>query len=219
MLQKNALKLVTPPAVEPVSVDEMKDFLRIDGSADDDMLEAFIMAARTLVESYLHRALITQTWDFALDGFPSQRSFDQLPEGVTDGALSEFLRVQSFIDIPIFPLQSVTSLNTYGDNGVAVLMPDSDYIVDIMSEPGRLSLKTTTSWPTTVLRPVNGIIIRFNAGYGASGTSVPSAILQAIKMLTAQFYSQRGCDSAGADGSGWPKPALALLGPYRVYRV
>lgn len=212
-----AIKLVTAPATEPVSVSDVKNYLRIDTSADDAMLGDFIKAATRLIEKYTKRRLITQTWDLFLDQFPAQFNFDSLrSEGVTDGKLSEYLHEFKFINIPLFPLQSVTSLNTYDEDDTAYLMSSSDYQVDTVSEPGRLALRLNSTWPSTVLRTVNGVIVRFVCGYGSAATDVPYELRQAIMQTVGYFYSNRGC--AETEDS-IPKTALALIQAFRIYRL
>ena len=212
-MEKQALKLVTAPASEPVTLAEVKAYLRIDTSDDDTMLTTFISVARELAENLLNKKLITQTWDFWFDAFPSQFNFDALaPDSVTDGALSEYLSVQNYIDIPFPPLQSVTYLKTYDDDGTAYTMDSADYIVDSFTENGRISLKNGTTWPTTFLRPVNGILVRFVCGYGLAA-AVPYPIKQAIIEMVGKFYSNRGCEDMTI-----PKSAQALLGNYRIMR-
>lgn len=212
-----AIKLVTAPATEPVSVTDVKNYLRIDTSTDDAMLGDFIKAATRLIEKYTKRRLITQTWDLFLDQFPAQYNFDALrSEGVTDGKLSEYLHQFKFISIPLFPLQSVTSLNTYDEDDTAYLMPSTDYQVDTASEPGRLALRPNATWPSTVLRSVNGVIVRFVCGYGSAATDVPYELRQAIMQTVGYFYSNRGC--AETEDS-IPKTALALIQAFRVYRL
>ncbi|WP_434565154.1 head-tail connector protein [Thermoanaerobacterium thermosaccharolyticum] len=60
-------QLVTPPAMEPVTLEEAKLHLRIDGNEEDSLISALIMAARQKCEEYTRRAFITQTWELALD--------------------------------------------------------------------------------------------------------------------------------------------------------
>jgi len=209
-----ALKLISAPGADPVSLSELKTYLRIDTSADDTMLTNFISAATRTVESFLNRKLITQTWDLWMDNFPSEFKIDALKDGVQEGKLSEYLSTKKVIQIPFFPLQSVTYLKTYDDDATEYTMPSSDYIVDTYSEPGRLSLKNDRTWPTTFLRPVNGIQIRFICGYGAAGSDVPKAINQAIMELAGKFYSNRGCDDSSISSA-----TMAILAPYRVMRI
>ena len=59
-----ALKLVTAPAAEPVTLAEIKEHLRVDSDLEDALISALITAARQWAETYQGRAYITQTWNF-----------------------------------------------------------------------------------------------------------------------------------------------------------
>lgn len=61
------LRLVTPPTIEPVTLEEAKLHLRVDGTEEDNLITALITAARQKAEDYTRRAFITQTREFALD--------------------------------------------------------------------------------------------------------------------------------------------------------
>lgn len=208
-----ALKLITAPVNPAVSLTEIKSYLRVDGSTDDDMLTAFISAATTIIEKWISRSLITQTWALWMDEFPSYRS-REIPEGVTEGRLADYFSDSKFICLPLFPLQSVTHLKTYADDNVAVTMDPSLYHVDTVSEPGRLSLTNASTWPTTFLRPIHGIEIQFVCGYGLTSSSIPTAITQAIKEMVGKFYSARGCEDAEVTSV-----VAALLRPYKIMRI
>jgi len=60
-------RLVTPPAMEPVTLEEAKLHLRIDRNEEDSLISALITAARQKTEEYTRRAFITQMWELALD--------------------------------------------------------------------------------------------------------------------------------------------------------
>ena len=60
-------KVSTVPVIEPVTVDEIKLFGRIDGEEEDILIEGFIRAAREACETYLGRALISQTITMTMD--------------------------------------------------------------------------------------------------------------------------------------------------------
>lgn len=61
------LRLVTPPAMEPVTLEEVKLHLRVDVTEEDSLISALITAARQKAEEYTKRAFITQSWELALD--------------------------------------------------------------------------------------------------------------------------------------------------------
>lgn len=62
------LRLVVPPASEPVSLSEAKLFLRIEHAAEDTVISRAITAARQACESYLSCALLPQSWNYTVGG-------------------------------------------------------------------------------------------------------------------------------------------------------
>ena len=54
--------LVTAPVAEPVTLAEVKLFLRIDGSVEDSLLDTLTTVAREMAEKYLAKMLMTQSW-------------------------------------------------------------------------------------------------------------------------------------------------------------
>lgn len=165
-----ALKLATGPAIEPVSLDEAKLHLRIDHSEEDTLIAGLIGAARRHIESaVLSRSLVTQTWELYLDRFPAK----------------------SIIKLPRPPLQSVESIKYTLEGGTEVTFDASNYIVDNVSEPGRIVLKRDASWPADVLEPVNGVKVTFVAGYGDNPEDVPDPIKQAMLLLIGDLYENR----------------------------
>ncbi len=169
------LKLYTAPTTEPVTLTEVKAQLRVDGTTEDTYLTSLITIARKHAEeTVLNRALITQTWDFYLQSWPGK----------------------NYIEIPLPPLVSITSIKYTDYLGVESTMTSTDYIVDTQAEPGRVYLKWDKSWPSTSLQVVNPIVVRFVAGYGAAA-AVPEPIKQAILLLIGSLYENRENNMVG----------------------
>ena len=61
------LILVTPPAAEPVSLIEAREFLRIDDDRDTALIETLIAAARVALETRTGRVFVTQAWRYVFD--------------------------------------------------------------------------------------------------------------------------------------------------------
>lgn len=190
-----SLVIVTPPAAEPVTLQEAKDWCRGPTSADDTLITALITSARRYVEKVTSRALITQTWDYFLDGFPC-RSIP-FPRGT--------------------PLQSVTSVK-YTDplTGNQLTLNAGLYTVNIKKEPGLVVPSYGNVWPTPKCVE-NAVEIRFVAGYGASGSAVPEELKQAIKVLIASMYANR--EHITTDGAPTQIPAAFenLINEYRIW--
>ena len=164
-----ALTIVTAPTIEPVTLTEARQHLRIDALDEDDLILSFIKAATKYSENTQNRAYMDQTWDLTLDIFPNG----------------------DIINIPLPPLQSVSSVTYYGTGGTSNTLTASTYYVDTNSEPGRLSLAYNEVWPNEALRPVNGVVVRFLAGYGSTTSAVPNMAKQAIKLMVGHMFEHR----------------------------
>ena len=73
------IKDITAPAVEPISLAEVKAAARIDGTEFDSQIAIIIPALRRMAEQQLCRRLITQTVELVLDEFPDDEIDLQLP--------------------------------------------------------------------------------------------------------------------------------------------
>lgn len=189
-----ALKLVSGPSTEPLDLGEVKTFGRIietDSDEESDaLLRSLITAARRKAEAYTGRSFINTTWDFALDRAPDK----------------------TYLQLPVAPLSSVTSVTYYPDTDVATAWASSNYIVDTYSEPGRITLKTGASWPSD-LRPSAAFVVRFVAGYGSLASDVPEDIRQALRILVQSHSEHREGDKQ------IPPLAADLLSPYKLWRL
>ncbi len=188
------LTLVTAPTAEPVSLTEAKAHLRVDISTDDTLIEALIMAAREYCEGFQRRAYVTQTRELILDRFPST--------GAT-------------IELPMAPLRSVSSIKYTDKDGVETTWAASNYIADTKSEPGRVSLGYGKSWPSTTLRPINGVSIRYVVGY-----TTPFTANVTTDTLTAVGHPYANGDVVRISNTGGAVPAgLSTLTDYYVIGV
>jgi uncharacterized phiE125 gp8 family phage protein len=158
-------------------------------SIEDDYLTALITTSRRLVELHSTRRFITQTWQIALDEFPSSNR----------------------IILPHSPLQSVSSVNYYDVDSTEATFTSDDYEVDTFREPGQIVLGDSKQWPTTTLRTVNGVIVEYKLGYGDARSDVPEMYKQAIKILAAEIYEHRE-DSDFREFKNLPWGVKVILG-------
>lgn len=170
------LKQVTKPAIEPVTVQQIRAQLLLEEMGEpadteiNNEISRLITAAREWCETYQNRAYITQTFEFALDCWPCG----------------------SRIKLPRPPLQSVESLRYAGKDGSWQTWASSNYTIDDFSEPGYL-IKLSGSWPGIRLYP-NGLITRYVSGYGNAAANVPETIKQAIILLASYWYENGECE-------------------------
>lgn len=183
------LVLVTPPATAVVSTAELKEYLRVDTTADDNRLTVMEAAAVRSLEAYTDRKFVTQTWDVFMDNWPMKANNDWW-DGSREMARSELFTTDRNITLPIGQAQQLTEFSTY-DDSTTYNENVSDYIVDTAGPRARVGLKLGAVWPTTILRPNNGIRFRLILGYG-NAAAVPKEIVQAIKEFVAHMYENRG---------------------------
>ena len=175
-------RLVTPAATEPLSLTDAKKHLRVEHADDDAYLTDLIAAARERAEEYASMAFVTQTWDLIMD-VPGK-----------------------CIDLPRYPLQSVTGVYVISDSGVETAVDPGIYRIDTISSPGRVFLRQGQSWPARA--DTAGFKVRYVAGY-SSASAVPSSIRQAIKETVAHWYENRSSQEMPADVN-------SLLGLFKV---
>lgn len=187
------IKVVTAPAVEPITLTEAKLHCKVDLTTDDDLITALIVAAREEIERRTWRALITQTLELILSDWPSA----------------------SAIEIPRAPLQSITSVKYKDRDGNETTWDSANYLAGTDSVPGVLALAWDASWPSGDLYPVEPIRIRFVAGYGLA-VAVPQSLKQACLLLVAHWYEAR--EASGdtvSEKAGIPFGVEALIRSYR----
>lgn len=190
------LTVETAPTVEPISGAELKLQSRIDSSAEDTLLEIYITAAREKCEEIARRAFVTQTLALWLDAWPDE----------------------AVIQLPRPPLQSVSSITYTLEDGTEETLSSSLYVVDANSEPGRLALISSASWPGDTLIPIGGIKIEFVAGFGDEAANVPQIYRMAVQLLAAHWYENREATVENSIGLiEVPFGIKALLGGDRTH--
>lgn len=182
-------RLVTAPATEPLTLNEVKLFLRVDDTTEDDLITSLITAARGLVEGHTWMPLISQTWAMQFDK-------DELN-----------LLVWNINKAPLISVSSITYYDS--DNNIQTLAASS-YEVDIYGSPARFRIKTMPS----VYDRMNALQLNFVCGY-ANAAAVPQPIKQALYMIIGHLYENRQDVITGTQVNEIPMASEYLLQPYR----
>jgi len=182
----------TPPAIEPVTVSELKDFLRLSGTDQDTMLAGFISAARAGVEIFTGRTLINAVYEFYFDSFPVS--------GVALGRP---------------PVQSVSSIYYINSSGVDTLLASTEYRVDTASVYGRITPAYGKAWPVTQA-VTNAVKVTCTCGYGTASANVPAPLKEAIKMIAADIYEHPEANIEVISQLLENRTAKFLLGAYKI---
>ncbi len=140
----------------------------------------------------LRRALLTQTWTATFDYF--------------------------CIDLPLRlpPVQSVTSVKYVNvDGDLTTLNPSAYRLTGAQSWDPVVSPAYGTTWPET-RDQAEAVTVEFVAGYGEAA-DVPREIMQAIRLLVAEWYAER--EAVGfSTPHELPHGVAQLIQPLRIYR-
>ena len=164
--------LLTAPAVEPVTLDEARSFLRVEHNDDDEVIAALVAGSRIHVEAQTRRALITQSWRITADNWPQDGRLAILPA----------------------PLQALTAARVYDLDGNAQDVDLQAFVPDLGA-----SALVFAPWALPAPgRIAAGIELDVTVGYGDAAVDVPEPLRQAIRLLMAHWYENRGLVASGA---------------------
>jgi uncharacterized phiE125 gp8 family phage protein len=178
------------PAAEPVSLAEAKDYLRIAGDGQDELVAGLVGAARARIEELTGVAMIVRTLRVSLDGWPR-------------GTME-----RRGVRLPVRPagaLSAVRVFDAYGEAAVAT----SRFTLPA----GRAAklMWTDGAFPRPGQR-VGGIEIDYAAGFGEAPEDVADGLRLAVKRLAAHAYIARDPETMSG---ALPVDVAGLIGPWR----
>jgi uncharacterized phiE125 gp8 family phage protein len=183
---KSSIRVVTAPAVEPISLAEAREFCRVDSddTTQDSLLLALIMAAREYAENLTRRSFVQRTLELTLEEFCHE----------------------IVLDYP--PLLYVESIKYIDLSGDLQTVDPTLYQVDTSREPGRVKPVYAEFWPNTRgCSDFNAVRVRYVAGYAPSGSpdsdadyraNLPEALRVWTRQKVAQMYTNREPTVIGA---------------------
>ena len=168
-------KTTSEPTTEPITLEQLKDRLRIGSTCDFDAeLGLILTQARKQVEADTYRRLITQTVVGYMDAFRWVRE----------------------IEIRLAPVSAVTGISYTSQDSVVTTFAASRYSTDFSATPPRIILKTNEQWEYTEENTPNAVAITMTSGYGAA-SAVPAAAKLAVVEYAKILWG--GCDASEAN--------------------
>jgi uncharacterized phiE125 gp8 family phage protein len=181
---------------EPLSLSDAKGQCRAlaDVAEEDGLISLYLSAGRQIAEQYTGRGFLTQTWKLEQDAF-------------TDPIWLPWAA----------PLQSVTSVKYFDENGTQQTLATTVYRVDTTSQPGRVVLKPNQSWPSVQVSRGQSVEVIYVTGW-TSAEVMPADVRIAVGMLADHLYENRGAVQVGVGIGAVEVPfgPAALLSPYLV---
>lgn len=162
MQKINNYILITPAPIEPITLDEVKQKLRLIGNNDfDTELTRLIVVAREMCENATGRDLINKTYRGFLDSYCK---------------VAEFRKSK---------LQSIISVKYYKDN---VLTTFTDYYSTNEYDYSKLIFKSNFTHDDRL----QAIEIEFIAGYGATANSIPTSLKEGMLAMVDWLFNNSG---------------------------
>lgn len=186
------IKVITPIASEPLTLSEAKTHMRIDFEDDDTYISALISVAREHCENFTGRALATQTLELILNEFPCK----------------------DYIELPMSPIQSITSIKYKDAAGIEIIWDASNYINNLDAMPARIYLAYNKFFPSFTPHPTAAVRIRYVAGH-TIGNLIPKSIKQAMLLLLSHLYENREATSL-KELKEVPFAVNMLLNPHKL---
>jgi len=199
------LKRTIGPTTYSVTVDEVKDFIKMQGSTyEDHLIESMIKAADLQAENYMKRALLPQTWQIKIDDFP--------------GSTYEIVLARP----PLSSSSSNVTITYVVDStaGTSTTFPSTSYVVDYFSEPGRLYPSYESEWPTA-RGDRHSVTITYICGY-ENQAAIPEDIKTWVKLRVASMFENRESFTIGSGNFLTEQPRSfvdGLLDQYSLVEV
>lgn len=186
--------LIVPPAVEPVTLEDLKAHARVDFDDDDGVLSGYLKSAVQHLDGYrgvLGRCMVNQGWSVSFSAW------------------------SPVLPLP-FPDVSVAVVTYLDGDGLPVVLDAAQYEL-IEGATGARLVFHQFSAPLLYAQSCAPITVSLTAGFGPAATDVPAPLVHAIKLLAAHWYENR--EAVGKVQSALPMGVAALISPYRWVSV
>ncbi|TPW32756.1 head-tail connector protein [Pararhizobium mangrovi] len=181
---------MTEPALgQVVPLADMKAWLRLDGSDEDDLVGELIAVATRHLERETGLALLSQGWRLTLDGWP------------TDGTIV-FART---------PVRTIDAVKAYDADGTGRDVQTGGFVLDRDRRPVRLYIDGSAF----AVPADNGVEVDFTAGFGDAASDVPDDLKHAIRLHVAHLYEFRGAVPMAQQPASVPAGYDRLIDGYR----
>lgn len=209
------------PAELPIDLPLLKQHLRITHNAEDSYLTFLISGATEIAERYMSRRIVSRGVRMWMDYLPGTGNDYMLyGSGIANAPIS-YASVGMFRAFALMgaPTASVESFEYITNDGVTKTYDPSNYIVDLADKNARarIILQRGAVWPVD-LQVAHSLKINYTLGYG-NAAAVPFTIKQAVMLIAAALWSNRGdANEVASDVLNLPG-VQACLAPLRIMRL
>jgi uncharacterized phiE125 gp8 family phage protein len=175
-----------PTDTDIISLLDLKNFLKVENTADDTLIPALLTAARKYVEDYTGVLCNSGTVTFYAESWAAFR-------------------------FAAGPVTAVDTVSYKTDASTYATLATTGYAVSTKAIPQRLQFYSPPSLYNNTLEKVK---VTTTAGYAEA--YIPAPMVQAMRLLVGHWYEQRSQVIVGTISSQLPLGIHALLNPYRI---
>lgn len=162
--------IVTAATVLPISVDEVKLYIKLDTDEDDGTIAGMIPAAARHFELETGRTLQLTGYEYYPETWPDDSDEPiRLPQAA--------------------PLVSVTGIYYKGTDGVEITWPTDQWVWSARTSPGRVMPAYGYQYPSQQLYPLDPIRIAYTAGLSTATNT--AAVKTCLLEMIASLYVNR----------------------------
>lgn len=160
---------IVTPAAAPITAEQLRSRLRINGTSEDADLEEFLAAAVERFEDDTGRPVLATAYRQDLSRWPCG------PIVLGRGGVT-----------------AVTAVQRYLADGSAEDLDPDQWHADLLTPPARVRLASVPATVTTAAGvPVSPVgCVQFTAGWSGAA-AVPPQVLTALKLLAGHYYEHR----------------------------
>ena len=179
-------------AVNPLfTTSEAKDFLKVDTTADDTLIDSLIKAATQSCQIFTNRYFLTTVVTQYSDKW--------------DGIYTLYKS----------PVSGISHIKYFDSNDTEQTLASSNYILDNVSQPARIGIAVNGTLPDLADR-INAVHVEYKVGYGLTSDTVPEGIKQAVLITIGNWYENRQTVITGRTATELPLSSQYLLEQYKI---
>jgi uncharacterized phiE125 gp8 family phage protein len=186
-----SLQIKTPPTVEPVTLVEVKQRLRLTTTDDDAAITGHIVAAREFAEKVSRRSLAVKSYAYGMDRFPHP---------------------YEPIVLPAPPLVSVTAVKYLDEALTQQTWDPTEYYVASNNVPALIVPKPGLIYPSTGRVP-GAVEVDFDGGF--TPAQCPEHLKEGIRQLAVHIYEH----PEAVTSEGLKEAPLALMSFFTANKV
>tara|TARA_R110000744_G_scaffold18570_1_gene49810 strand:- start:535 stop:1113 length:579 start_codon:yes stop_codon:yes gene_type:complete len=186
-----SLKVVTASTTPLFTTHEAKDFLKVDVSTDDTLIDNLVAAATESCQIYTNQYFI--------------RTIVEQYSDTWDGIYTLYKS----------PVDSIIHVKYYDSDDTEQTLASANYILDEVSKPARIGVSVTGSFPNLADR-INAVHVNYAVGYGTTSADVPDGIKSAVLLTLGNWYENRESVITGRTATELPLSSQYLLDQYKI---